>query len=214
MGAPEKDHEHQILDADGEPVRDPNVPVVEDEEIVFMRGLSGVIWAMSLPLPEAIADQAAKGELVQVNEDGTPWEPSDDDPELSPENSLDRLSREHAAAVEYARLKHARPDEDPIVLRDEAAELAGDRIPEAAVQGSHDVPGRRGGVVHGDFRDDNLELLDADEVHADSDGPVEHVEKPKPSDTKADWVAYAETQGLSHAEADGHTKAELVEKFS
>ncbi len=44
-----------------------------NEEIVFMRGLSGHIWAMALPLPEPIADQAAKGELVRVNADGSPW---------------------------------------------------------------------------------------------------------------------------------------------
>jgi hypothetical protein len=103
-----------------------------DEEIVHIRGASGVVWPMALPLHEAIQDQVAKGEAVRVNEDGSPWEPSEDDPELVAELDRDRAEREHRAALEYAELKRERPDEDPIVLRDEAAEVHGDPIPEGA----------------------------------------------------------------------------------
>jgi hypothetical protein len=45
---------------------------------------------------------------------------------------------------------------------------------------------------------------------------VEHHDasaSPKPADNKAAWVGYAESKGMSHDEADGHTKAQLVEKF-
>jgi hypothetical protein len=163
MGAHDKDRE----------VRDEGA----EEDIVHMRGPNGYVWAMALPLPEAMAYQVAKGELVQVNEDGSPWEPSEDDPELIPENDLDRLEREHLAALEYAELKRARPDEDPIVLRDEAADTVGDVIPEDAPQAG-DEP------------------------------------KPKVSASKAVWVGYAKSHGMSHEDADAMTKAELVEKFS
>lgn len=39
------------------------------------------------------------------------------------------------------------------------------------------------------------------------DGP------PARNDPKDDWIAYAVTQGLSHDEADGMTKADLVDRF-
>lgn len=111
-----------------------------DEEIVHIRGASGRIWALALPLQEAVADLVAKGEAVRVNEDGSPWMPSDKGPELVHESERDRLEREHKAAVEYARLKQERPDDDPLELRDEAAELHGDPIPESAPQVGDDLP--------------------------------------------------------------------------
>jgi hypothetical protein len=114
-------------------IHDEDVPAT-DEEIVHIRGAGGHIWPMALPLHEAIADQVAKGESVRVNEDGSPWEPSEDDPELVLESERDRLEREHLAGLEYAQLKRERPDEDPLVLRDEAAEIHDDPIPEDAPQ--------------------------------------------------------------------------------
>jgi len=148
----------------------------EEEEVVFMRGPNGYIWRMALPLPEAIAYQVSKNELVQVNEDGSPYEPSEDDPELIPENEQDRLEREHLAGLEYARLKQERPEADPLELRDEAAEEVGDVIPEDAPQVGDDA-------------------------------------KPKAYESKAVWVHYAQSQGMSHEDADALTKAQLVEKY-
>lgn len=40
-------------------------------ETVYLRGESGVIHQMDLPLPEAISDKVAKGYLTRVNEDGS-----------------------------------------------------------------------------------------------------------------------------------------------
>jgi len=155
----------KAADADVQPV---------DVEIVHIRGSGGVIWPMSLPLHEGVADQVAKGEAVRVNADGSPWEPSDDDPVLVHEHERDRLEREHLAGLEYARLKHENPDADLIELRDEAADTVGDVIPDAAPTG-----------------------------------------KPKPAESKAVWVAYAEANSdLSYDEAEGMSKADLLRHFS
>lgn len=49
-------------------------------ETIHLRGEGGGVFAFDLPLPEAIADRVAKGQMHRVNEDGSPWvEP---DPEL------------------------------------------------------------------------------------------------------------------------------------
>lgn len=186
MGAPEKNVEHDGVHDEDDHL-DPELKRArEDEEIVFMRGPSGVIWPMGLPLSEPIAEQAAKGELTRVNEDGSFYEPTEHDPELSPELPRDRLEREHRAAVEYARLKQERPDEDPIVLRDEAADLHDDPISEDAPHPGDHVDG----------------------VHPDDHG------KPKPAAPKAEWVDFAVEHGADRDDAESMTKAQLVEKFS
>lgn len=143
-----------------------------DVETIWVRGEGGSIIEMELPLPEPIGERLAKGQIVRVNEDGGLYEPSDDDPELVLESDKDRQEREHLAGLEYARLKHEHPEVDPIDLRDEAAELHGDVIPE-------DAPGPR----------------------------------PKPAAPKGDWVAYAESMGMDHDEADAMTKVQLLERF-
>lgn len=38
-------------------------------------------------------------------------------------------------------------------------------------------------------------------------------DKPKAADPKSVWVAHAQSQGMSHEDADAMTKAELVRKF-
>lgn len=49
-------------------------------DTIHLRGEGGSVFAFDLPLPEAIADRVAKGQLHRVAEDGGPWvEP---DPEL------------------------------------------------------------------------------------------------------------------------------------
>jgi hypothetical protein len=175
---PAHDEGPKVHDED-EPMADGTMPgdVPNDVEQVWMRGEGGSIILMDLPLPHEIARRVDKGLIVRVNEDGSAWEPSDDDPELVPETEAERIVREREAALEYAELKRARPDEDPIVLRDEAADTVGDEIPEDAPQAG-DEP------------------------------------KPKVSASKAVWVGYAKSHGMSHEDADAMTKAELVEKFS
>lgn len=37
--------------------------------------------------------------------------------------------------------------------------------------------------------------------------------KPSQADPKSMWIDYAIASGMSRVEADGHTKAELIEKF-
>ncbi len=149
-----------------EPKADGTLPEDErdDVEQVWMLGEGGSVILMDLPLPFEIARRVAKGQIVRVNEDGSPYEPSDDDPALVPETEAERIEREKADALEFSRLKQENPDADP-------AELA---------------------------------------VQADSTAePV----KPKPVEAKGVWVHYAQSQGMSHEDADAMTKAQLIEKF-
>lgn len=44
-------------------------------ETVFIKGETGSVFEMSIPLHEAIEDRLTKGYLTRVNEDGTPWVP-------------------------------------------------------------------------------------------------------------------------------------------
>lgn len=48
---------------------------------------------------------------------------------------------------------------------------------------------------------------------ADDGVPAPPSEKPATSARKADWVAYAMTQGMSEDDADAATKTDLVEKY-
>jgi hypothetical protein len=43
--------------------------------------------------------------------------------------------------------------------------------------------------------------------------PEPEVEPPLPRAPKADWVAHAQTQGMTVDEADAMTKAQLIERF-
>ncbi|MFG3050327.1 hypothetical protein ACGFZP_05135 [Kitasatospora sp. NPDC048239] len=53
-------------------------------ETIHVRGEGGTVIAMDLPLPEAIAQRLAKGQLQRVTEDGSPYTapPPDDVPSL------------------------------------------------------------------------------------------------------------------------------------
>lgn len=55
-------------------------------ETIYVRGEGGGIFAMDLPLPEAIADRLTKGLIRRVNEDGSPYTeapPAPSEPEPS-----------------------------------------------------------------------------------------------------------------------------------
>lgn len=43
------------------------------DDIWFIRGEAGVVFKMTPPLGEGIADRLLKGHLERVNEDGTPF---------------------------------------------------------------------------------------------------------------------------------------------
>lgn len=43
------------------------------EETGFFKGEGGVVWEMTLPLPETQAEKVTKGYLVRVNADGSPY---------------------------------------------------------------------------------------------------------------------------------------------
>lgn len=43
-------------------------------ETGFFRGAAGTVFQMDLPLTEVMQDQATRGQLVRVNEDGSPFE--------------------------------------------------------------------------------------------------------------------------------------------
>lgn len=42
-------------------------------ETIHVRGEGGYVFAMDLPLPEALAKRLAAGELTRVNADGSPY---------------------------------------------------------------------------------------------------------------------------------------------
>ncbi|MFZ3494619.1 hypothetical protein ACODT5_15570 [Streptomyces sp. 5.8] len=42
-------------------------------ETIYLRGEGGAIHAMDLPLHESIADRYARGQLVRVHQDGSPF---------------------------------------------------------------------------------------------------------------------------------------------
>lgn len=46
-------------------------------ETIYVRGEGGAIFAMDLPLPEAIAERLAKGQIKRVNRDGSPYSGAD-----------------------------------------------------------------------------------------------------------------------------------------
>jgi hypothetical protein len=43
-------------------------------ETGFFRGAGGTVFELDLPLSEVMQDQATRGQLVRVNEDGSPFE--------------------------------------------------------------------------------------------------------------------------------------------
>lgn len=45
----------------------------KDPAVGYFRGAGGTVWPMDLPLRELYGNQLTKGELVRVNEDGSPW---------------------------------------------------------------------------------------------------------------------------------------------
>ena len=48
-------------------------------ETIHVRGAGGSIFALDLPLHEAIEDQLIKGSLTRVNADGSPYQGDTDD---------------------------------------------------------------------------------------------------------------------------------------
>jgi hypothetical protein len=51
-------------------------------DTMWIRGENGALHCFDVPLPPGIAHRLHRGDLVQVNEDGSPWrEPGHDEPE-------------------------------------------------------------------------------------------------------------------------------------
>lgn len=50
-------------------------------EFIWLRGESGALLSFSLPLHPGIRHRLDTGDLVRVNEDGTPWAEPDDEPD-------------------------------------------------------------------------------------------------------------------------------------
>lgn len=46
---------------------------------IFVRGESGAVWEMDLPLPDSIQDRLNAGKITRVNEDGSTWTGVTDD---------------------------------------------------------------------------------------------------------------------------------------
>lgn len=61
-------------------------------EQVFVLCDNGSVMLHDLPLPHGIADRVARGDLRLVNEDGTPIEPAEEQPE-APEPAPAKATR-------------------------------------------------------------------------------------------------------------------------
>lgn len=68
------------------------------DETIHVRGEGGVVWAMTLPLPDGIAQRLASGALTRVNEDGSPYE----QPTPQPQDAPPAKTASKAAWVDYA----------------------------------------------------------------------------------------------------------------
>jgi hypothetical protein len=88
----------------------------ETPETAWFRGEGGGVWRFDLPLSEVMAEQAAKGLLVRVHEDGSTWaEPPPAEPveadsgpaESAPAKPAQADSK--AAWVAYAHAVTGRP---------------------------------------------------------------------------------------------------------
>lgn len=55
---------------------------MDAQETGFFRGAGGGVFELPLPLSENFENQRVRGQLVRVNEDGSPYEPPEETPAL------------------------------------------------------------------------------------------------------------------------------------
>lgn len=127
------------------------------------------------------------------------------------------------AMPEVDREDYEAPDEDdPVEVAQEAAEMQGhvdydpsdaiDSLSPEALPPTSPVPEGAQDATGDAETDAKTEDGSSDQNPAET--PVEPTSaKPKESDAKPVWVDYAVAKGMSAEEADGHTKAELIEIY-
>lgn len=95
------------------------------QETIYVRGEGGTIFRLALPLHESIADRLAKGYLVQVNEDGSPYtgETGPSVPSLPTEPPA--ISAPKAAWVGWAVACGATPDDAEAMTKADLIEQYG-----------------------------------------------------------------------------------------
>lgn len=84
-------------------------------ETGWFRGEGGVIWPMTLPLNEVMAQKLVKGYLTRVNEDGSPYAEPVPDGEEPAEPQLEKPPAANAPKAEwigYAHRVHKVPIDD------------------------------------------------------------------------------------------------------
>lgn len=99
---------------------------VDEDEVphAFIRGESGAIIKMDLPLHETIADKLIKGVLRHVNEDGSRWDaPEDDETDAAP--SKPAASANKAAWVAWAIHNGATEDDADGATKQDLIDLYG-----------------------------------------------------------------------------------------
>jgi hypothetical protein len=98
---------------------------VADQDTIYVRGEGGSIFRLALPLHESIADRLAKGYLVQVNEDGSPYtgEPEPSVPALPTEPPA--VSAVKADWVGWAVACGATPDDAEAMTKADLIEKYG-----------------------------------------------------------------------------------------
>lgn len=156
-------------------------------ETIYVRGEGGVIFAMDLPLPEAIADRLAKGQIKRVNRDGSPYYGAEPVPARAAEqgSSLTEggVPRPGARAskddwVLWAMAVHALPETD-------AQAMTKSQLQELPEQPSADGP------------------------PAPGDG------RPSEDAPKSEWIDHVVRSGrMSREDAEAYTKDDLIALFA
>ncbi|TYB69735.1 hypothetical protein FXF51_06115 [Nonomuraea sp. PA05] len=102
-----------------------------DQPTGWFRGEGGVIWPMTLPLSEVMAEKLVKGYLTRVNADGTPYvdpgaegeDPGEPSAEEAPPANANK-----AAWIGYAHRVHGVPlDEAEALTKHDLMELYGSK---------------------------------------------------------------------------------------
>jgi hypothetical protein len=64
---------------------------MSEKETAYFKGEGGVVWPMTLPLPEVMGDKVTRGQMRRVNADGTPYSDPAESPAVPPAQSAPKV---------------------------------------------------------------------------------------------------------------------------